>query len=66
MGSGAMRYIPSFRETDSGIQKLIGGIHRQQGDLIRLPSFFFQNKESGLIMGEYILLYLKNAILMYW
>jgi hypothetical protein len=28
MGSGAMTYIPSFIKIDSGIQKLIGGIHR--------------------------------------
>jgi hypothetical protein len=28
MGSGAMIYIPSFIKTGSGIQKLIGGIHR--------------------------------------
>jgi hypothetical protein len=30
-GSGAMMYIPSFIETGSGIQKLLGGgrIHRQ-------------------------------------
>jgi hypothetical protein len=28
MGSGAMIYIPSFINTGSGIQKLIGGIHR--------------------------------------
>jgi hypothetical protein len=28
MGSGAVIYIPSFIKTGSGIQKLIGGIHR--------------------------------------
>jgi hypothetical protein len=28
MGSGVMIYIPSFIKIDSGIQKLIGGIHR--------------------------------------
>jgi hypothetical protein len=28
MGSGAMIYIPSFRKIGSGIQKLIGRIHR--------------------------------------
>jgi hypothetical protein len=28
MGSGAMIYIPSFINIGSGIQKLIGGIHR--------------------------------------
>jgi hypothetical protein len=45
MGSGAMIYIPSFTEIGSGIQKLTGGIHRQQGDLISLFLFF---KESRL------------------
>jgi hypothetical protein len=31
MGSGAMKYIPGYIKTGSGIQKLIGseGIHRQ-------------------------------------
>jgi hypothetical protein len=28
MGSGAMIYMPSFINTGSGIQKLIGAIHR--------------------------------------
>jgi hypothetical protein len=28
MGSGAMIYIPSFVKIGSGIQKLMGGIHR--------------------------------------
>jgi hypothetical protein len=34
MGSGAMIYIPSFRRTGSGIQKLVGDTqaHRQEGD----------------------------------
>jgi hypothetical protein len=36
MGSGAMIYIPSFLKIGSGIQKLIGGIHRQHGDRISL------------------------------
>jgi hypothetical protein len=50
MGSGAMIYIPSFIKTGSGIQKLIGGIHRhrQHGDLL----LFLQNKESRLKMGQ--------------
>jgi hypothetical protein len=47
MGSGATIYIPSFIKIDSGIQKLIGGTHRQQCDLINLH-LFFKNKESGL------------------
>jgi hypothetical protein len=28
MGSGAVIYVPSFIKIGSGIQKLIGGIHR--------------------------------------
>jgi hypothetical protein len=48
MGSGAVIYIPSFIKIGSGIQKLIGGIHRhtnihahrQQRDLISLLYFF--------------------------
>jgi hypothetical protein len=46
MGAGAMIYVPSFIKIGSGIQKLIGGIHRhtnthrQQRDLIRLLYFF--------------------------
>jgi hypothetical protein len=47
MGSGAMLYIPNFIKISSDIQKLIGRIHRQQGDLISLLSFY-QNKESRL------------------
>jgi hypothetical protein len=43
MGAGAMIYIPSFIKISSGIQKLIRGIHRQQGDLINLL-LFFQNE----------------------
>jgi hypothetical protein len=49
MGSGVVIYVPSFVEIGSGIQKLIGGIHRhrEQRDLISLL-YFFQNKESRL------------------
>jgi hypothetical protein len=47
MGSGARIYIPGFIKNGSGIQKLIGGIHRQQGDLTSLL-LYFQNKESRL------------------
>jgi hypothetical protein len=45
MGSDAMMYAPSFIKTGSGIQNLIGGIHRhththtQQRDLISLLYF---------------------------
>jgi hypothetical protein len=28
MGSGAVIYVPSFIKFGSGIQKLVGGIHR--------------------------------------
>jgi hypothetical protein len=50
--SGAVIYIRSFIKSDSGIQKLIRGIHRQHGDLISLLLFFFQNKEKDLKMKE--------------
>jgi hypothetical protein len=40
MGSGAVIYVPSFVKIGSGIQKLIGGRHRQQGDLISLLIFY--------------------------
>jgi hypothetical protein len=40
MGSDAVIYVPSFINIGSGIQMLIGGIHRQQGDLISLLYFF--------------------------
>jgi hypothetical protein len=36
MGSVAMIYTPSFMKIGSGIRKLIGGIHRQDGDRISL------------------------------
>jgi hypothetical protein len=32
-GSDAMMYIPSFIKIGSGIQKLIGGIHRQTANM---------------------------------
>jgi hypothetical protein len=51
MGSGAMLRQPSFIKICSNIQKLIGVYNnRQQGDLIRLLSFF-RNKENSLKMG---------------
>jgi hypothetical protein len=52
MGSGAMIYIPSFINIGSGIQKSMGGIHRQHGDRISLLLFFL-NKEIGLKMVSY-------------
>jgi hypothetical protein len=51
IGSGAMIYIPSFMKIGSGIQKLIGRIHRQRGDHISLLSFL-QNKETKLQIKE--------------
>jgi hypothetical protein len=38
MGSCAMIYVPSFIKIGSGIQKLTGGIHRQDKDRISLLS----------------------------
>jgi hypothetical protein len=44
MGSAAVIYVATFIKTGSGVQKLIGGIHRhthgQQRDLISLLYFF--------------------------
>jgi hypothetical protein len=44
MGSGAVIYIPSFIKIDSGVQKLIGGIHThthtEQRDFISLLYYF--------------------------
>jgi hypothetical protein len=44
MGSGAVIYLPSFIKIGSGVQKLIGGIHRhthsQQRDLTSLLHLF--------------------------
>jgi hypothetical protein len=41
MSSGGMVYIPSFIQIGSGIQKLMGVIHRQHGDRISILSFIF-------------------------
>jgi hypothetical protein len=49
MSSDAMLYIPSIINTGSGIQKEMGSIRRQHGDLISLRLFyFFQNNERSL------------------
>jgi hypothetical protein len=53
MGSRAMIVIPSFVQTGSAIQKLMGGIQRQHGDRIRLL-LFFQNKEHMLKVSNLI------------
>jgi hypothetical protein len=45
-----MKCIPESIRIGSDIQKLIGGIHRQHGELISLLLFSFQNKERGLKM----------------
>jgi hypothetical protein len=34
MGSGAMIYIPSFITIGSGVQKLMGGIHRHTDSMV--------------------------------
>jgi hypothetical protein len=36
MGSGDMKYTPNLIKIGSVIIKLIGGIHKQHGDLIHL------------------------------
>lgn len=52
MGSGAKIYIPDFIKIDSGIQKLIGAIHRNIDRKERAQTyfyiFFFQNMEGRL------------------
>jgi hypothetical protein len=40
VGSGEVIHLPSFIKIGLGIQKLIRGIHRQQGHLISLLLFF--------------------------
>jgi hypothetical protein len=51
VGAGVMICILSFMKAGSGIQKLMGGIHRDTykeiGDLISIL-LFFQNKECRL------------------
>jgi hypothetical protein len=48
MGSGAViLYVPNFIKIGSGIQKLIGGIHRQQGDFISVI-YFFKIRKVGI------------------
>jgi hypothetical protein len=46
VSSGAMIYLLSFIKIGSGIQKLIGGVHRhgQQSDLISLLLYFKMRK----------------------
>jgi hypothetical protein len=34
MGSGAVLHMPSFINSDSGIQKLKGGIHRNTDSMV--------------------------------
>jgi hypothetical protein len=46
MASCGMIYVANLMKTGSGVQKLIGGIHRQQGDPISLL-YFFENKKVG-------------------
>jgi hypothetical protein len=47
MGSGAMVFVPSVIKIGSGILKLIGVIHGQNGDRVSLH-LFFQNEESRM------------------
>jgi hypothetical protein len=56
MGSGAVIYVPSFIKIGSGVQKLMGGIHRhthgQQRDLLSLLNFFKIRKNDDLASRE--------------
>jgi hypothetical protein len=65
MGSGAVIYVPSLIKIGSGVQKLMGGIHRhthgQQSDLISLL-YIFQNKKSRLKIALFGELSLEEAI----
>jgi hypothetical protein len=64
MDSGAMIYIPSLIETDSGIQKLLVGnkqTHRQDWDHIRLL-IFLQNAESRLKNDTFKNLYVFGCV----
>jgi hypothetical protein len=49
MGSGVMIYIPNFIKIGSGIQKLIGWIHRHTDSILLL----FKNKGSRLKICQY-------------
>jgi hypothetical protein len=46
-GSGDTIYIQTYINTGSGIQKLMGGVHRQHGDIIS-PLSFFKIRELSL------------------
>jgi hypothetical protein len=64
MGLGVMIYVPSFVKIGSGIQKLIGGLHRhtdhrQDGHRMSLL-FFVQNKENKLKSNQNCK-YIKNS-----
>jgi hypothetical protein len=61
MGSGGMIYLPSFIKIGSGIQRLMGGIHRQHGDHVSLLSFFFNN-ESRLKIRNLLMVQLLKVI----
>jgi hypothetical protein len=52
-------YIPSFIKIGSGIQKLIGEIHRHTGTWSHKPTLFFQNKESRLKIDYGILIFFE-------
>jgi hypothetical protein len=47
MGSVAMIYIPSFINIGSGIQKIMGEIHRKHADLISIILFYFLVRQIG-------------------
>jgi hypothetical protein len=46
-GPSAMIYVPDLIKTGSGIQKLIGWLHRQRGAHINLL-IFFKLRKGGL------------------
>jgi hypothetical protein len=56
MGSGAVIYVPSFIKIGSGIQELIGVIHRhthrQQRDLINLLNYMLLSEVSIILSKQ--------------
>jgi hypothetical protein len=40
MGSGAKIYVPSIRKIGSGVQKLIGRIHRHTDSMVISEAYF--------------------------
>jgi hypothetical protein len=64
MDSGSVIHVPNVMKIGSGVQRLIGGIHRhthtRTATLSHKPTLSFQNKESGLIkLDEFVVTWLQ-------